>query len=180
MRLLTAVLAMLLAAGCGGGGSDGEGASRPASPEYDLTGIWYVAPPVDCEVFTDNLTAREMAELGFTDLNMFVEQSFLANNQGTRINHDGGSHLDIAALGSGVQLEGTVSGNQIRYEYSESGPGTLGLDDADYYAEFEGTILDPDRMAMVVDDVLTFGFGDFGMPLALESSCSYTAVRSGA
>ena len=128
--LACAMLAAL--SGCGGG--DGE---RLAPPAFDLTGYW-ATTAMDCDVFSNDIPESELARLDAE-----FEDDVL-QDPGTRVVQTG-NDLVIADVDSGLQVSGTISGDQVRYVYSEQrSVDGLGVS---IYVEDEGTALDADTIA---------------------------------
>lgn len=130
--LLLACTMLVALSGCGGG--DGE---RLAPPAFDLTGYW-VTTPMDCEVFSSDIPQSELARLEAE-----LEDDVL-EDPGTRVVQTG-NDLVITDVGSGLQISGTISGDQVRYVYSEQ--RSVGGLDVSIYVESEGTALDADTIA---------------------------------
>lgn len=131
LLLASAMLAAL--SGCDGNG-DGE---RLAPPAFDLTGYW-VTTAMDCDVFSNDIPESELARL---------EAEFeddVSQDPGTRVVQTG-NDLVITDVDSGLQINGTILGDQVRYVYSEQ----RSVDGADVsiHVESEGTALDADTIA---------------------------------
>lgn len=101
LRFVTLSLLALAVVGCGG---DGE--TRRDQPAYDLTGVWTIPGAVECRgpLPSEDLEAMESDGNGAALFR--VEQT--------------GSDLDVeghnTVTGSMRLYEGTISGNQVRYE----------------------------------------------------------------
>lgn len=131
-RWIGIAMMVLVLAGCGGG--DGEPLEPP---EFDLTGRW-VATEVDCTSFSTHLPQGALAEL---DGQLEYE---ILQDPGVRVRQTG-NDLEITYLDDGTQVDGTISGDQIRYTVSEQ--QTLAGFAIDVYLEAEGTALDADTIA---------------------------------
>ena len=131
--LLLACTALVALSGCGGGG-DGE---RLAPPAFDLTGYW-VTTAMDCDVFSSDIPESELAGLE-AELEDDVSQ-----DPGTRVVQTG-NDLVITDVDSGLQIGGTISGDRVRYVYSEQ--RSVGGVDVSIQVESEGTALDADTIA---------------------------------
>ena len=79
------------------------------------------------------------------------------------------------SLGSGLRVDGTISGNQIRSTYSEQ--RMLGGFEIDIYGETEGTVLNTDRIALTEEANITVELE--GEMVTIGVLCSYHAVRTG-
>ena len=127
LRLILPCLILFLV-GCGG---DGESSAEPPeSPQFDLTGQW-VATEIDCA--TDVLTQATIDEIEAETL----------QGMGLRIVQMG-NDLEITDLDDGSRYDGTISGDQVRYTYSESrrfNEGTLSV-----YVEAQGTVVDANHI----------------------------------
>jgi len=130
--LLLACTALVALSGCGGG--DGE---RLAPPAFDLTGYW-ATTAMNCDVFSNDIPESELARL---------EAEFeddVSQGPGTRVVQTG-NDLVITDVDSGLQIGGTISGDQVRYVYSEQ--RSVGGVDVSIHVESEGTALDADTIA---------------------------------
>ena len=101
-------------------------------------------------------------------------ESALLDALRSRINQMG-NDLEFINLESGLRVEGTISGNQIRSTYSEE--RMLGGFKIDIYGETEGTVLNADRIALTEEANLTAEFE--GEMVTIGVLCSYHAVRTG-
>ena len=118
------IAAVLALAGC-----EGEDDSL-APPKYDLTGIWDMTSPVDCD-------GSFLTESQWNQVEREMEVS------SARVTQTGNT-LEIVWLDSGDQITGTISDDQIRYAEDT----TLDLFiDVDCNEATEGTILDADLVA---------------------------------
>ena len=101
VRFVTLSILVLVLAGC-----DGDRLTRLDKPAFDLTGIWTIPGPVECRgpLSADYLEAMESDGNGAALYR--VEQT--------------GNDLDVeghnAVTGTMRRYEGTISGDQVRYE----------------------------------------------------------------
>ena len=128
---LCAVLAAL--AGCGG---DGERAESLEPPAFDLTGDWVTAE-IDCDTFSADIPPYDLTSFN-TDL-----EADLLQAPGLRVAQRG-NDLQITDLESGLQLDGTITGDRVRYVYSDE--RSVGGLDASIYVETQGTVLSADTI----------------------------------
>lgn len=166
-RSSVVALFVVIVAGCGGGGGDGESGRPPESPQYDLTGVWNFALPSDCTVLSADLFPSEAAQFEL------LLESELANDLGSRIGQMG-NDLEIVSIESGVQTDGTISGNLIQTTYSAQ--RMLGGYQIDIYGEGEGTVLNADRIAFTEEGNITVELD--GETITIGVVCSYHAVRT--
>ena len=131
-RWLGFVSMLLVLGGCSG--DDGE---RLAQPAFDLTGYW-ATTAMDCDVFSADIPQSELASLE-TEL-----EGDGLEDPGTRVVQTG-NDLVITDVDSGLQIGGAISGDQVRYVYSEQ--RSVGGLDVSVYVEAEGTALDADTVA---------------------------------
>lgn len=167
-RLIVIALFVFIAAGCGGGGGDGESGRPLESPEYDLTGHWRAVAPVSCTVISLDLFPAEI-----TELELILETELL-DGLGSRVTQMG-NDLEIISLASGVRADATISGDQIRYAYSEQ--RMLGEFDVDVFGEAEGTVLNANRIAVTEDATLTLEAR--GEMFTVGILCTYHSARMG-
>ena len=130
--LLLVCAAWVALGGCGG---DGE---RLPAPAFDLTGDW-VQSDVECDSFLADVPAGGVAGIDDADL-----EDDLLQAPGFRVVQRG-HDLDITDLESGLPADGTISGNQVRWVYSEQ--RDVGGLDSSISVETEGTVLDADTIA---------------------------------
>ena len=105
VRFVTLSILALALAGC-----DGDRSTRLDEPAYDLTGVWTIPGAVECRgpLSADYLQAMESDGNGAALYR--VEQA--------------GNDLDVeghnAVTGSMRRYEGTISGDQVRYEAADA------------------------------------------------------------
>ena len=167
LRIVVGVLFVLILAGCGGGGNEGGGGEPPVTPQYDLTGQWRTVDPVNSSVFSADLSAGEIAELES------LLESALLDSLGSRIIQMG-NDLEIIGLESGLRVDGTISGDQIRY--ADSAQRMLGEFEVDIYTEAEGTVLSANRIAETQDATLTLEAR--GQRVTVGILCTSQSVRT--
>ena len=167
-HLIVFVLLVFVLAGCGGGGGEGGRDEPLAAPQYDLTGLWRTVDPIDCAILSADLFPNEIAAL------KSLLESALLDSLGSRVIQTG-NDLEIVSLASGLRLDATISGNQIRYAYSEE--RTLGEFDVDIFGEAEGTVLSANRIAVTEDATLTLEAR--GQRVSVGILCTSHAVRTG-
>ena len=167
-HLIVLVLLVFILTGCGGGGGEGGGDEPVVSPQYDLTGHWITGDPVDCTILSADLFANEIAALEL------LLESELLDSLGSRVIQTG-NDLEIISLESGLRVDGTISGNQIRYAYSEE--RMLGEFEVDIYGEAEGTVLNANRIAVTEDATLTLEAQ--GQRVTVGILCTSHSVRTG-
>lgn len=119
------------------GGCGGDGGERLSSPAFDLTGYW-ATTAMDCEVFSADMPQFDLAGLEAELEDIGLE------DPGTRVVQTG-NDLVITDIDSGLQIGGAISGDQVRYVYSEQ-QSLDGLD-VSVHVEAEGTVLDADTIA---------------------------------
>lgn len=138
----------LVLSGCGGG-DDGGAPLEP--PQFNLTGQWVVTE-FDCG--SDASLDPALAEIEAEALGGMIRVVQMGND------------LEITDLDSGTRYDGTISGDQVRYEYSASlGRGAVQVD---IYAEAEGTVLDADHVVETGD--VTFTYADGSSALVICTS----------
>lgn len=135
MKRYGLVLVCALLAALGGCGDDDD--ERPAPPAFDLTGHW-ATTAMDCEVFSADIPESQLAGLAAAFEGAGLE------DPGTRVVQTG-NDLVITDVDSGLQIGGAISGDQVRYDYSEQ-ESLDGLD-VSVSVEAEGTALDADTIA---------------------------------
>ena len=167
-RLIVIALFVFILVGCGGGGGEGGGDEPLVTPEYDLTGYWGIVEPVSCTTVSADLFENKLAEF-----NSLLESALL-DGLGSRVIQMG-NDLESINLESGLRVDGTISGNQIRSTYSEE--RMLGGFEIDVYGETEGTVLNADRIALTEEVNLTVELE--GEMVTIGVLCSYHAVRTG-
>jgi hypothetical protein len=191
LRLI--VVFALLLAGCD--------SSRPTpdAPQFDLTGYWSPAEPIACEFsnLNDLLEAFLVAALGgefhgeqmVDDAEEYgIEGEFNAELSAATLSV---AALSVAAMDSefrieqmgndleitddsDVQLHGTIIGDQVRFSHSEE--QHLEALRVDIYTEVRATVLDEDRMALILESDLTVQIQD-GEPVTSDIMCTFHAVR---
>ena len=165
-RLVLATLVVFALAGCGGGGDqDGE---RLAPPEYDLTGRWVIVEPVDCVT-----VSGDFSEYQLDQLSLEYEKALVEENLGIRVVQTG-NDLELTSLDSGERAEGTISGDQIRFEVSEQ--RMLEDVNADLYKEVDGTVLNANRIALTDESNVTLEAGVEAVTIGIL--CTYHTVRA--
>ena len=162
-RLIVAALSVFALAGCGEGG-DRE---RLVPPEYDLTGRWIVVEPVDCVTISGDLSEYQLDQLSLE-----YEKALLEENLGIRVVQTG-NDLELTSLDSGERAEGTISGDQIRFEVSEQ--RMLEDVNADLYKEVDGTVLNANRIVLTDESNLTLEAGVETVTIGIL--CTYHTVR---
>ena len=93
---------------------------------------------MDCDAFSNDIPESELARLEAQ-----LEDDVLPDPE-TRVVQTG-NDLVITDVDSGLQITGTISGDQVRYVYSEQ--RNVGGLDVSIYVEAEGTALDADTIA---------------------------------
>ena len=165
-RLIVVALSIFVLAGCGGG--DREDASTPEPPEYDLTGSWNVTEPVDCTIVSSDLTdTPDAVVVGL------IESSLLEPVE-TRVVQMG-SDFTITNPFTTTQTNGTISGDQVRFTFSEE--IMLGTFTVDTYIEYEGTVMNADLVA--VTDMGSYTLTTAAGMVMVEVSCSFEIARAG-
>ena len=86
-----------------------------------------------------------------------------------------GNDLELTSLDTGGRADGTISGDEIRFAYSEQ--RMLGEFEIDIYEEYEGTVLNASRLAMTLEGSLTLEVQ--GQMVTLGVLCSYHGVQRG-
>lgn len=120
------VLSFVILATFGCDGSDSRKAQE--APDVDLTGQWTVTEG-ECSInvmflgFVEDLEAEQ-----WTSPDIDIEQM--------------GSLLNVTDLETGTQSEATISGDQIRYSFSES--NMIGTMMVDIHGEVKGTVVNED------------------------------------
>ena len=106
-------------AGCDGGRDD---AALILAPEYDLTGCWEVREQPFCEASV--MPAAELQVSGIDYVDAFsdeeldeIERDFV-DAEPLRLRVDG-NDLEITDTGSGLRIDGSVTGDQVRYRDTE-------------------------------------------------------------
>ena len=162
-RWIGIAMMVLVLAGCGGGGGgDGEPLEPP---EFDLTGRW-VATEVDCTSDSSDVPQSELARFDAE-----YEASVLYGS-GLRVIQMG-NDLEITYLDDDTQVDGTISGDQIRYTVSEQ--QTIGDFDVSMQVEAEGTALDADRVVITLE--LDWTFRVQGRSITGDTSCTGRLMR---
>ena len=160
---------VLLLAGCGGGGGgDGDGDEPLERAALNLMGTWQTTE-TDCESFSADLPAPPLAELD----GQFEHEAL--ESPGIRIGQQD-NDLVFTALDSGRQWDGTISGDHIRYVYSER--RELGGYDIDLFVEAEGTAFDAQHI--VVTRELDWSFTVGGRVVSGDTLCTVRLEWSGA
>ena len=167
-RLNVIVLFVCILAGCGGGGGEDGGGEPPVLPEYDLTGRWLTAEPVDCTTVSGDVPALLLAQV-----NSELELALLDEGLGTRVVQMG-NDLEITSLDSGARADGNISGDQVTFAYSEQ--RMLGELDVDIYEEYEGTVLNANRIALTLEANLTLEAE--GSMVTIGALCTFHAART--
>ena len=132
-RILIGLLMCLLCAGCGGGGG-GEPLEPPA---FDLTGYW-MTTAIDCDAFSADVPPYDLVSF-----NADLEDDLLQAPGVRVVQRD--NDLEITDVETGLRMDGMISGDQVRYVYSEQ--RSLGGLDVSIYVETEGTVLDAHTIA---------------------------------
>ena len=162
-HLTFAILTALILSGCSGGDGD------VMAPEYDLTGEWQLAGPLDCKVSgaDDDVTFElsiHSAELGEEVL---------------RIAQTGNSLTLTATVDSGIEpdadetVHGTIAGGRFSAALSEQ-VVEEGVE-LDLFLEIEGTVLDANRISMTHE--ATLKWVEQGEAATLVTSCAYPVTR---
>ena len=150
---LLVILSNLVLLGCGG---DGEDSAVP--PAYDLTGFWRTVDPVECT--SSGLTRLQLEALEALEAELLGDLPSEVIQTGNR--------LEITDVETGHRVSGTISGDQVHFEFSE-GDALL---DIDAYGEGNGTVLS-DRRIMITQrtEITTGGVGTVIW-------CSYHMVKT--
>ena len=148
------------AGGCGDGGDDRDGGEPLERAALNLMGTWKTTE-ADCESFSADLPAPPLAELDV----QFEHEAL--ESPGIRIGQRD-NDLVFTALDSGRQWGGTISGDHIRYVYSER--RELGGHDIDLVVEAEGTAFDAQHI--VVTRELDWSFTVGGRAVAGDTLCT--------
>ena len=157
--VLIGMVCLLALAGCGG---DGE---RLAPPAFDLTGDW-IRAEVECDSVSADVPPFELAWL---DAEL---EAGLLEAPGLRVVQRG-HDLDITDLETGLPVDGTISGDRVRYAYSEQ--QSVGALTASISVEGEGTALDADTVAATQDIDWTLTVE--GESITVSSECTSRLVR---
>ena len=178
------VLLAVLLAGCDSSGP------VPAEPQFDLTGYWSAAEPVDCEISnleglfeallvavlespefpTDQMGSDLERDELESDLSAVTSSEFHIDQMGSdlEITFESPDSLD-------VQLHGTIMGDQVRFSQSEERRlQTFGVD---LYTEVRGTVLGEDRMVLTQESDWTVQVQD-SEPVTGEIVCTFHAERN--
>ena len=89
-----------------------------------------------------------------------------------------GSDLEVTfenTDGSGAQLQGTITGNQVHFSQSEE--RRLHTFTMDLHTEIRGTVLDQDRMVLTQESEWAVQIPD-GEPVTGEIDCTFHAARN--
>ena len=181
----------MLVAGCDGiGGSSDSPASEPAEPRFDLTGSWNMGELIDCEFsnlegLLEALFATALADPEFlvdemgseleptdleSDLSAVMSDEFHVDQMG--------NDLEVtyeSPDGSDVQVNGTITGDQVHLIQSEQQDlQTLKLD---LHTEISGTVLDEDRMSLRQESDWAVQVPG-GEPVTGEIDCTFHATRN--
>ena len=167
VRLIVVALSVFILAGCGS--DDSDDASAPEALEYDLTGSWNVAEEsIGCRI-----VSSDSPDTPDSVLAGLIESSLLEPVE-TRVVQMG-NDFTITNPFTTTQTNGTISGDQVRFTFSEQ--IMLATYTVDTYIEYEGTVKNADLIA--VTDMGSYTLTTPVDMVAIEASCSFEMVRAG-
>jgi len=181
--LAMAVLFAMLLAGC-------DGDREAAEPRFDLTGSWTTGEPADCEF--DNLegllgalfeAVLDNPEFAADGMGGDLEQGDLESDLSAVTSNafhleQVGNDLEVTfedADGSEVRVHGTITGDRVHLSQSET--RDLHTLTVDLHTEFNGTVLDEDRLVLTQESDWAVRVTD-GEAVTGGVSCTFHATRN--